>query len=387
MKKYSRVEAWIHLDRIEENIDLLKGQLRESTKLIAVIKTDGYGHGAVEIGKLLEKREDIFGFAAATVEEGIQLRKAGMKKPILLLGAVFEEQQEELFTWSLMPTLFTPEAAEKLSKLAVFKKQTIPVHMKVDTGMSRIGLQTSEEGFLEAVKMRKLENLSWEGIFTHMARADEEDKTSARKQIADFLEFIEKLKAEGFSFPYRHVANSAGIMELPEADLDLVRAGIAMYGIEPSREVGRERIPLRPVLELKSRLSHVKELEAGRAISYGGTYVLNEKMRIGTVPVGYGDGYPRSLSNTGYVLIHGKKAPIRGRICMDQFMVDLSEIPEAVTGDEVTLIGKSEEAEITIEELGELSGRFPYEFACDLGKRIPRVFLYHDEIRGSMDIF
>lgn len=387
MKKYSRVEAWIHLDRIEENIDLLKGQLRESTKLIAVIKTDGYGHGAVEIGKLLEKKEDIFGFAVATVEEGIQLRKAGMKKPILLLGAVFEEQQEELFAWSLMPALFTLEAAEKLSKLAVFKKQTIPVHMKVDTGMSRIGLQTSEEGFLEAVEMIKLENLSWEGIFTHMAKADEEDKTSARKQIADFLEFTEKLKAEGFSFPYRHVANSAGIMELPEADLDLVRAGIAMYGIEPSREVGRERIPLRPVLELKSRLSHVKDLEAGRAISYGGTYVLDKKTRIGTVPVGYGDGYPRSLSNTGYVLIHGKKAPIRGRICMDQFMVDLSEIPEAEAGDEVTLIGKSEEAEITIEELGELSGRFPYEFACDLGKRIPRVFLYHDEIRGSMDIF
>ena len=387
MKKYSRVEAWIHLDRIEENIDFLKGQLRESTKLIAVIKTDGYGHGAVEIGKLLEKREDIFGFAAATVEEGIQLRKAGMKKPILLLGAVFEEQQEELFEWNLTPALFTLEAAEKLSKLAVFKKRTIPVHMKVDTGMSRIGLQTSEEGFLEAVEMRKLENLSWEGIFTHMARADEEDKTSAKKQIADFLEFIEKLKAEGFSFSYRHVANSAGIMEIPEADLDLVRAGIAMYGIEPSKEVGRERIPLRPVLELKSRLSHVKELEAGRAISYGGTYVLDEKTRIGTVPVGYGDGYPRSLSNTGYVLIHGKKAPIRGRICMDQFMVDLSEIPEAEMGDEVTLIGKSEETEITIEELGELSGRFPYEFACDLGKRIPRVFLYHDEIRGSMDIF
>ena len=187
MKKYSRVEAWIHLDRIEENIDLLKGQLCESTKLIAVIKTDGYGHGAIEIGKVLEKREDIFGFAVAIVEEGIQLRKAGMKKPILLLGAVFEEQQEELFEWSLMPTLFTLEGAEKLSKLAVSRKQIIPVHMKVDTGMSRIGLQTSKEGFLEAVEMRKLENLSWEGIFTHMARDDEVDKTSAGKQIEDFL--------------------------------------------------------------------------------------------------------------------------------------------------------------------------------------------------------
>lgn len=387
MKKYSRVEAWIHLDRVEENIDLLKRQLRKETKLIAVIKTDGYGHGAAEIGRLLERREDIFGFAVATVEEGILLRKASIKKPVLLLGTVFEEQQESLFDWYLTPTLYTFEAARRLSELAKEREETISVHMKVDTGMSRIGLQTNEEGLREAMDMRKLENLDWEGIFTHMARADETDKTSARGQITDFLEFVGKLGAEGFSFPYRHVANSAGIMELPEADMELVRAGIAMYGIEPSKEVGREKIPLRPVLELKSRLSHVKELAAGRAVSYGGTYVLGQKSRIGTVPVGYGDGYPRSLSNVGYVLIHGKKAPVRGRICMDQFMVDLSEIPEAKAGDEVTLIGTSEGTEITIEELGEISGRFPYEFACDLGKRIPRVFLYQGEVKGSRDNF
>ena len=169
--------------------------------------------------------------------------------------------------------------------------------------------------------------------------------------------------------------------------MELVRAGIAMYGIEPSKEVGRRRVPLRPVMELKSRLSYVKELEAGRAVSYGGTYVLDKRSRIGTVPVGYGDGYPRSLSNVGYVLVHGKKAPVRGRICMDQFMVDLSGIPEAEAGDEVTLVGTSEGAEITIEELGELSGRFPYEFVCDLGKRIPRVFLYQGEVKGSRDSF
>lgn len=387
MKKYSRVEAWIHLDRIEENIDLLKGQLHAETKILAVIKTDGYGHGAIEIAKLLEPREDIFGFAVAAVEEGIALREAGIQKTILLLGTVFEEQQEALFDWSLTPAVYTLAMAEKLSQLAIKREQILPVHMKVDTGMSRIGLQTSQEGFLEAVEMTKLANLSWEGIFTHMARADESDKTSARKQITDFLEFTKKLEAEGISFPCHHVANSAGIMELPEADMELVRAGIAMYGIEPSSEVGREKVPLRPVLELKSRLSYVKELEAGRTISYGGTYVLPQKARIGTIPVGYGDGYPRSLSNIGYVLIHGKKAPVRGRICMDQFMVDLTEIPEAEAGDEVTLVGRSGESEITMEELGELSGRFPYEFACDLGKRIPRVFLYHDEIRGTRDNF
>ncbi len=387
MKKYSRIEAWIHLDRVEENIDLLKNQLQEETKLIAVIKTDGYGHGAIEIAQLLEPREDIFGFAVAAVEEGIALRRAGIKKPILLLGGVFEEQQEELFDWKLTPAVFTLKTAQELSQLAERRHQILPVHMKVDTGMSRIGLQTSREGILEALEMGKLPNLRWEGVFSHMARADETDKTNAKKQIKDFIAFTETLKSEGLSFSYRHIANSAGIMEIPESKLELVRAGIAIYGIEPSEEVGRERIPLRPVLELKSRLSYVKELEAGRTVSYGGTYILPQKTRIGTVPAGYGDGYPRALSDKGYVLIHGKKAKIRGRICMDQFMVDLTDIPEAETGDEVTLIGRSGEREITMEELGALSGRFPYEFACDLGKRIPRVYLYQDELRGTRDNF
>lgn len=387
MKKYSRVEAWIHLDRVEKNMDLLKKQLHDGTKFFAVIKTDGYGHGAIEIAKLLEPREDLFGFAVATVEEGIILRKNDVKKPILLLGPVFEEQQEELFDWELTPAVFTLETAKQLSAIAMKCGRTLPVHMKVDTGMSRIGLQTSPEGIAEALEMGRLPGLSFEGIFTHMARADETDKTNARGQIASFKEFIHKLEENGMTFPYHHMANSAGIMELPEAEMELVRAGIAIYGIEPSKEVGRERIPLCPVMELKSRLSFIKDLEAGRTISYGGTYVLTEKTRIGTVPVGYGDGYPRSLSNKGYVLIHGKKAPIRGRICMDQFMVDLTDIPEVKIGDEVTLLGKSEDSELTVEELGELSGRFPYEFVCDLGKRIPRVFLYHGEIKGSRDNF
>lgn len=387
MKKYSRVEAWIHLDRVEKNMDLLKKQLHDDTKFLAVIKTDGYGHGAVEIAKLLESREDLFGFAVATVEEGIILKKKDVKKPILLLGPVFEEQQEELFEWELIPAVFTLETAKQLSAIAVKRGRTLPVHMKVDTGMSRIGLQTSPEGLAEALEMGRLPGLRFEGIFTHMARADETDKTNARGQIASFKEFIHKLEENGMTFPYHHMANSAGIMELPEAEMELVRAGIAIYGIEPSKEVGRERIPLCPVMELKSRLSFIKDLEAGRTISYGGTYVLMEKARIGTVPVGYGDGYPRSLSNKGYVLIHGKKAPICGRICMDQFMVDLTDIPEVKIGDEVTLLGKSEDSELTVEELGELSGRFPYEFVCDLGKRIPRVFLYHGAIKGSRDNF
>jgi alanine racemase len=387
MKKYSRAEAWIHLDRVEENIGLLKEKLREDTQILAVVKTDGYGHGGAEIAQLLEPEACIFGFAVAIPEEGICLRKAGIRKPILILGTVPREQQELLFDWKLMPAVYSLKTAESLSAMGRQKNQTLQVHMKVDTGMSRIGLQTSEQGLLEAEKMVQLPFLEWEGIFTHMARADETDKTGARKQIKEFRDFIEALQKAGVEFPYHHIANSAGIMELPEAEMELVRAGIAMYGIEPSKEVGRTAVLLRPVLELKSCISFIKELEAGREISYGGTYVLPKPMRIGTIPVGYGDGYPRSLSNKGWILVHGKKAPILGRICMDQFMVDLTDIPEAEEGQEVTLIGRCENAELSIEELGVLSGRFPYEFACDLGKRIPRVFLYKGEIRGSRDNF
>ncbi len=385
MKKYSRAEAWIHLDNIEKNVEILRQQLKKETKMFAVVKTDGYGHGAAEIARLLEPKEYVFGFAVATVEEGIGLRKAGIKKPVLLLGYVFEEQFPELFNWKLTPALFTLRSAEALSKEAVRQGKKVKVHMKVDTGMSRIGLQTGIEGQKEAEQMFVLPNLEWEGIFTHMARADERDKTSARVQIQEFLGFVEALEEKGLHFPYRHCANSAGIMEMKEADLELVRAGIAMYGIEPSPEVGRKKVPLVPALELKSRLVHVKRLEAGRSVSYGGTYVLPKAQLIGTVPIGYGDGYPRSLSNKGYVLVHGKKAPIRGRICMDQMMVDVTGIEGVDTGTEVTLIGKDRGAEITVEELGALSGRFPYEFVCDLGKRIPRVFCYGEEVLGSRE--
>lgn len=387
MKKYSRAEAWIHLDYIEKNVETLRSCLKKETGIIAVIKTDGYGHGAPEIAHLLEPKDYIFGFAVAAVEEGAALRRAGIKKPILLLGYVFEEQYAELLAWNLQPALFTPEAARALSKEAGKQGKTVKAHMKVDTGMSRIGLQTTEEGLKEAERMFEIPNLEWEGIFTHMARADERDKSSAKKQIKDFLAFTEAMEAAGKHFKYRHCANSAGIMDLKESDLELVRAGIAMYGIEPSPEIGRSRVPLIPAMELKSRLTHVKKLEAGRSISYGGTYTLTEPQVIGTVPVGYGDGYPRSLSNKGYVLIRGQRAPIRGRICMDQFMVDLTEIEGACAGDEVTLLGRDGKAELTVEEAAALSGRFPYEFVCDIGKRIPRVFCYGDEVVGSRDSF
>lgn len=384
---YSRVEAIVHLDRMEQNLENMRKNLKETTRMIAVVKTDGYGHGAVAISRFLEKKEYIFGFAVATVEEGIVLRKHGIQKPVLLLGMVFPEQYKELIEYDIMAAVFQPSMAEALSAEAIKQGKIAKVHLKVDTGMGRIGIIPSEDAVRDVKAMYALPGLEWEGIFTHMARADERDKSSALGQIRLFQEFIDRLETDGIRFPLHHCANSAGIMEMQESDLDLVRAGISMYGLMPSEEIDIEKAGLQPVLELKTRIAYCKEVEAGTSISYGGTYVTTEKSRIATLPVGYGDGYPRSLSGKGYVLIHGKKAPILGRICMDQCMVDVTRIPEAKEGDEVTLIGKDGDEFLSMDYLGRLSGRFNYEFACDLSKRIPRVYYFEDKKTGTKDCF
>ena len=264
--------------------------------------------------------------------------------------------------------------AEQLSKAAVRAGRDIFVHIKIDTGMSRIGMQVTEENAKIIAQIASLEHIIAEGIFTHFAKADETDKTASDRQLEQFLHMVRLTEKEGVTIPYRHCANSAAIIDLPDAQLDIVRAGIILYGLWPSDEVQKSRIGLHPVLELKSHIAYVKDLEAGRSISYGGTYTTKEPRKIATIPVGYGDGYPRSLSNKGQVLIHGHRAPVAGRICMDQFMVDVTDIPDAAAGDEVTLIGRDGGDSITVEELAGLSGRFPYEFVCGIGKRVPRVF-------------
>ncbi len=254
--------------------------------------------------------------------------------------------------------------------------------------MSRIGIRPDENGLQFIKKALSCERIEVEGIFTHFAKADESDKTSAGKQLDLMSQFIERAEKEnGYRFPLRHCSNSAGILEIKEANMDMVRAGITLYGLWPSEEVSRNSISLHPLLSLKSRLVCVKEVEKGAQISYGGTYTAEKNMRIATVPVGYGDGYPRSLSGKGFVLVCGKRAPILGRVCMDQFMVSVEEIPEAEEGTEVTLIGKDGKERITMEELGALSGRFNYELACNLGKRIPRVYLKNGQVTDTKDYY
>lgn len=387
MKTYSRVYAEVNLDAILYNMEQMRKLLKEDTKIMGVIKTDGYGHGAVPIGRELEQLDYTWGYATATVEEAEILRRNGMEKPILVLGATFPEQYEAMADLGIRVNLYSIRQAEQMEAAAAKMNKKIMVHVKIDTGLSRLGFQVTEEAADEIARISRMPHIIVEGIFTHFAKSDAKDKTMANQQMEAFAKMKKMLEERNVEIPMIHCSNSAAIIDMPEANMSVVRAGISLYGMWPSDEVKKENIDLQPVMSLKSCIVFLKELEKGRTISYGATYETTRKQRIATVPVGYGDGYPRSLSNKGYVLIHGKKAPICGRICMDQFMVDVTDIPEAQEGDLVTLVGKDHGAEITMEEIGDLSGRFNYEFACDLGKRIPRVYIKNGEVVETKDYF
>ena len=386
MNTYSRVYAKIDLDAVCHNLVEIRRLLRPDTRIIAVVKTDGYGHGAVEIATAIEKEQCIAGFATATAEEALKLRRSGIRKPVLILGHVFAEHYEKLVQEEIRPAIFTLEAAKKLSDAAVLAGRDAVIHIKVDTGMSRIGMRAAKESARMIAQIQALPHRIIEGIFTHFACADEADETFTKAQLAQFEQFVAQLEADGIHIPYRHCSNSAAVISCPDAHMDLVRAGIILYGLWPSDEIkaqaAERQIRLWAALELKSHVAYVKDLEAGRRISYGGTYTTARPSKIATIPVGYGDGYPRSLSDKGYVLIHGRRAPILGRICMDQFMVDVTDAADVREGDEVTLAGVDGAKNLSLEELGALSGRFNYEFACCLGKRIPRIY-YKDGVRVS----
>lgn len=387
-ENYQRVYAAIDLDAVCYNMEQMHGNLSAHTKMIGVIKTDGYGHGAVQIGRELEQMDYVFGYAVATAEEALILRHAGLEKPILILGYTFPYCYEDLIRQDIRPAVFREDTVDELAACARRLGKSAKVHVKVDTGMTRVGIRPDESGLAFVDKVLHTEGIELEGMFTHFARADERDKTAAMEQLTQIRDFINLAEKEsGYRIPVKHCANSAGLIEIREADMDVVRAGITLYGLWPSPEVSRDIVNLHPVLSLKSHIVYIKEVEAGVPVSYGGTYVTPKRMRIATIPVGYGDGYPRGLSGKGYVLIRGRRAPILGRVCMDQFMVSVEEIPEAAEGDEVTLIGTDGKEQITMEELGELSGRFNYELACDLGKRIPRVYLKNGRITATKDYY
>ncbi|MBR4060481.1 MAG: alanine racemase [Lachnospiraceae bacterium] len=388
MKEYKRVFAKVNLDNVEANMDSMHALVGDRSLFFAVIKADGYGHGAVRLAKLLEKKAYVYGYAVATVEEAVELRQSGMEKPILVLGYSFPDCYEKMVFYDIMPAVFREDSIKLLSDAAKKVGKTCKVHVKVDTGMGRIGIRPDEQGVEFVVQVLKAKGLELDGMFTHFARADEADKSFAVKQLSLFQNFVNRVESQlRIQIPHKHCANSASIMELPDAYLELVRAGISMYGLWPSEEMRRDILELKPALSLYSHVVYIKDVEPGTAISYGGTFVADKPMRVATIPVGYGDGYPRGLSNKGYVLIRGKRAPILGRVCMDQFMVDVTHIPEAAMDDPVTLIGVDGEERITMEELGALSGRFNYELACDLGRRIPRIYTYHEKLVDIKDFY
>ena len=387
MKKYSRVMARIDLDAIAYNMEQMHRNIDAKTKMIGVVKTDGYGHGAIPVARMLEAYEYVWGFATATLDEAVLLRKNGIRKPILVLGCIFPDQFEEMLKHEIRMTVYQEEQMQELSDLAVQLDQQAYFHVKLETGMSRLGFAPTDES-VEAIKrIIALPHMEAEGIFTHFAKADEADKTYTKQQLAIFHKMTSKLKESGVTFDYEHCSNSAGIIDVREANCDLVRAGIAIYGLYPSQEVSKKAVELKPALSLISHVEYVKTISAGTSVSYGGTFVAEKEMKIATIPVGYGDGYPRSLSNKAHVLIHGKRAPIIGRVCMDQFMVDVTGIDEVKFGDQAVLIGRDGEETITVDQLSELADRFNYEFICDLGKRIPRVYYRDGKIVEQIDYF
>mgnify|MGYP000437103082 FL=1 len=370
---YFRTEAAIDLDAAEHNFNITRAKLPENVKLLCVIKADAYGHGAVPLAKLFEGRADFYGVAC--IEEAIELKKAGIKTPVLILGAVPKEFYSDIVKYDIRVPIFNLEDAKALSAEAVKQSKTAPFHFCVDTGMSRIGFQVNKESADACLEITKLPNIEAEGLFSHFATADEKDLSKAIAQRDKFKEFIKLLEERGINIPIKHINNSAGIMNFDEY-FDMCRMGIILYGLYPSHEVDENLLKIKPVMEWRAHITHIKELEPGREISYGGTYKTGETRRIATIPVGYADGYPRCLSNKSKVLINGEFAPITGRVCMDQFMVDITGI-DAKVGDTVVLVGKSGSKELSMEEVSESAYSFNYELPCRVARRVPRTY-YRD---------
>ncbi|MCR5311625.1 MAG: alanine racemase [Lachnospiraceae bacterium] len=374
--KYERGYALVDLVAIRNNVKNISRHLGDGIKLTAVIKADAYGHGAVEIGKVLDEMDEVYGYATATAEEAFELADAGIKKPVLVLNYTFPYSYPDIIKNDIRITVFRQDELKDLNAIAKAMHKKAKVHIKVDTGMGRIGVRPDDSG-LDFVRecISDFEGIEIEGIFSHFAKADETDKESANGQLKLFNDFVERVGRElSFTFPIRHIANSAAICDIPAARFDMCRAGIILYGLRPSDEVDIKPLDLKPALSLYSHVIYVKECEPGTTVSYGSTYVCDGKKKIATIPIGYADGYPRSLSNKGFVLIHGKRAKVLGKICMDQFMVDVTDIPNVKEGDLVTLIGKDGNDEILLDDISALSGRFNYEFVCCLGNRIKRIY-------------
>ena len=363
----------IDLDILQENFRIISRTA--GVPVMAIIKADAYGHGAVTVAKHLDAEF----FGVSSVSEALELRKAGVTQPILILGHTPVYAYGQIVTAGIRPAIFNLEEAKLLSEAASGAGVTAPFHFAVDTGMSRIGFQVTEEEADICKQIAALPHLDCEGIFSHFATSDEADLSRAKAQAAAFDRFCHMLESRGVQPRLKHLDNSAGIFNFHN-HYNMVRAGIILYGLQPSSHVPISPAGLRPALQWHSRIVHLKTLEPGRQISYGGDFVTTRPTRVATVPVGYGDGYRRSLSSKFYVLIRGCKAPILGRVCMDQMMVDVTDIPGVALSDSVTLLGRSGDLTITAEEMGAAAGSFNYETVCAITRRVPRVYVQNQKV-------
>lgn len=366
--------AEVNLDSIAHNVREFRKILPANTKIMAAVKADGYGHGAVQTARqALAAGADYL--AVASVEEGVELRLAEIDAPILILGYTPPDASAEVIRWDLVQTIFLHEQVEAFMKASQDIGRPARVHVKVDTGMGRLGLQAEAAAdFIESVA--KQEQLVLEGVFSHFATADEADQAYAKEQLARWKKLMEQLEQRGIQIPLRHIANSAAAIEFPEAAYDMVRIGIALYGYYPSKDVTRSSVELRQAISLKSQIVYLKPLPKGAGVSYGATRVERDEAVIATVPVGYADGYSRLVAGKAHVLVHGQRVPVIGRICMDQLMIDVTDVDNVRIGDEVVLYGGQGESFISVDEVAEWMGTISYEVTCLLGKRVPRKYVF-----------
>lgn len=350
---------------------------------MAVVKANAYGHGIIEVSKTaINSGADCLGVARLT--EAIKLRKAGLSSPILVLGYTPPDMVEDIIKYELMQTMYSFDTAKEFSEYAVQEGKKISIHLKIDTGMGRLGMipgsllnRPSDQCNIvnEIASIMKLSGIVVEGIFTHFATADSKDKSYAKKQIDIFLDLIQELEKAGIHIPVKHAANSAAIIDMPETHLDMVRAGISIYGLYPYNEINKKHIPLKPAMELKSRIIHLKDVPAGFKISYDSTYKTRKSTIIATVPVGYGDGYSRALSSCGHMLVCGCRSPVVGRVCMDLTMLDVGHIPGITLEDEVVIFGKQRDASVTVDEIASTLNTINYEIVTMIADRVPRIYL------------
>lgn len=368
--------AWLEIntEHLQHNCETVKKIVGENVKVCAVVKANGYGHGVVETSKACLAAGAEF-LAVAMLSEAMEVREAGFTCPVLILGWTPEEGYEQAIANQIRMTVFDVKEAARINEKALAMGQKALVHLKLDTGMSRLGFQADEAGLKTAETIMQMKGITVEGIFSHFSKADEADKHFAQNQLATFKRFNEQLEERtGVRIPIQHMAASAAIIDLPESHLDMVRPGIMLYGFQPSAEM-HNRADLQPALIWKARVGRVQWLPAGRLIGYNGTFTLKQDTLVATVPVGYADGYNRLLSNYGYVLCQGKKLPIIGKVCMDQFMVDASQLPQLAVGDEVTLLGTDEEVSITVTEMAAMLKTIEHEIVCGIAPRVPKFYV------------